>query len=124
MGWIGVDLDGTLAVHNGFVSWDHIGEPIPRMVKRVKEWIAEGVDVRIFTARAGPPCTEEQMLQCIRDWCFIHLGRVLPITNKKDFKMIALWDDRCTQVEANTGRIRGGWISEAVYEGPTSRASE
>ena len=124
-GWIGVDLDGTLAMHDGYVSWDHIGEPIPLMVERVMEWIKAGDDVRIFTARAGPPypdgVTEEMVVQNIQDWCFAHIGRVLPVTNKKDFQMIALWDDRCTQVQANTGRIRGGWVggldSDGHYHG-------
>ena len=50
-GWIGVDLDGTLAKYG---IWDgSIGEPIPLMVERVKIWIALGVEVKIFTARVG-----------------------------------------------------------------------
>lgn len=32
--------------------WNH-GDPIPAMLERVKQWIAEGRDVRIFTARAS-----------------------------------------------------------------------
>lgn len=28
-GWIGVDLDGTLAHYSGWSDPDHIGEPIP-----------------------------------------------------------------------------------------------
>jgi hypothetical protein len=31
----------------------------------------------------------------------------LPITNCKDFAMVELYDDRCVQVEANTGRLIG-----------------
>lgn len=44
-GWIGVDLDGTLAEYHG---WDdgRIGAPIPKMVQRVKQWLAEGKEVR------------------------------------------------------------------------------
>jgi hypothetical protein len=34
-GWIGVDLDATLAKYDGWKSADHIGEPIPAMVDRV-----------------------------------------------------------------------------------------
>ncbi len=41
-GWIGVDLDGTLAEYHGWVSPDNIGKPIPQMVARVKNLIAEG----------------------------------------------------------------------------------
>ena len=51
-GWIGVDLDGTLAHYNGWVDETHIGEPIQGMADRVRGWLADGIDVRIFTARA------------------------------------------------------------------------
>ncbi len=44
--WIGVDLDGTLAEYNGWVSEEHIGHPIPAMAARVKLWISQGFDVR------------------------------------------------------------------------------
>lgn len=53
-GWIGVDLDGTLATYDGWVSADHVGEPVPAMVERVQQWLAEGREVRIFTARIWP----------------------------------------------------------------------
>ena len=35
-GWIGVDLDGTLAMYDQWAGAGHIGEPIPLMVERVK----------------------------------------------------------------------------------------
>jgi hypothetical protein len=54
-GWIGVDLDGTLAHYDGWKGADHIGAPIPAMVERVKGWLAEGKTVKIFTARAYCP---------------------------------------------------------------------
>jgi hypothetical protein len=50
-GWIGVDLDGTLAYYDHWRGAEHIGEPIPAMLERVKRWLADGKDVRIFTAR-------------------------------------------------------------------------
>lgn len=53
-GWIGVDLDGTIAEYHGWVSPTHIGAPIPKMVERVKVWLSEGKEVRIFTARVFP----------------------------------------------------------------------
>lgn len=53
-GWIGVDLDGTLAVYNGWVAPTHIGEPVVPMLERVKAWLAEGREVRIMTARVYP----------------------------------------------------------------------
>ena len=52
-GWIGVDLDGTLAEYTGWKGIDHVGKPVPAMVKRVKDWIAKGQDVKVFTARVS-----------------------------------------------------------------------
>ena len=119
-GWIGVDLDGTLAEYHGWVNTFHIGKPIPAMVARVKEWLAEGADVRIFTARVDGGEIAEQMgvdadtvqrykdvpaiRTMIQDWCEIHIGVRLPVTNKKDYGMVELWDDRCVQIVPNTGK--------------------
>ena len=100
-GWIGVDLDGTLALYDGFKGSNHIGEPIPKMIERVKQWRASGLTVKIFTARADDP----KSIPYIEKWCLEHLGEILPITNVKDFDMIELWDDRCVQVIKNTGEV-------------------
>lgn len=106
-GWVGVDLDGTLAHYDKWVSEDHIGEPIPAMVARVKAWLAEGIEVRIMTARASPVTKVgrdvERSVRLIGDWCEQHLGQRLAVTCAKDYAMIELWDDRCVQVVPNTG---------------------
>lgn len=102
-GWIGVDLDGTLAHYEGWKRANDIGAPIPAMAARVHAWIAEGRTVKIFTARA---CVAEQV-QPVRDWLIRHGFGDLEVTNVKDFGMVQLWDDRCIQVEINTGRIIG-----------------
>lgn len=116
-GWIGVDLDGTLAHYAGFKGPDHIGIPIAPMVNRVKKWLSEGRDVRIFTARVdgggaaligGNPdgakfMDVEMVKKPIREWCLKHIGQELPITNVKDYGMEQLWDDRAVQVIFNTG---------------------
>ncbi len=99
-GWIGVDLDGTLAHYTGWRGADHIGEPIPAMLARVKAWVSEGTTVKIFTARA---CIPEQV-EPIRDWLETHGIGGLEITNVKDFSMVELWDDRCVRVVMNTGQ--------------------
>lgn len=107
MGWIGVDLDGTLAHYDGWKGIDHIGEPVPAMLERVKAWLAEGKDVRIFTARVCPNQDGRKLEQAkwwIEVWCLKHVGQRLPITHEKDFAMVELWDDRAVQVEPNTGR--------------------
>ena len=98
-GWIGVDLDGTLARYDGWYGPAHIGEPIESMVERVHKWIAEGVEVRIFTARASVP----EYVPFVEKWLKKNGLPPLKVTNVKDFKMIVLWDDRCVEVGTNTG---------------------
>lgn len=104
MGWIAVDLDGTLAYYDIWRGEDHIGKPIPDMAFRVKKWLIEGKDVRIFTARASVP----SQIPFIEKWCETHFGRKLPVTNVKDFAMIELWDDRAIQIIPNTGKRADG----------------
>lgn len=112
-GWIGVDLDGTIAMYP--VPIDTVGEPIPLMVERVKQWLAEGIEVRIVTARVGQcdrvnpdgvaddaEFARRQRLM-IEQWCLKHIGRMLRITASKDFEMMQLWDDRAVEVKTNTG---------------------
>lgn len=105
MGWIGVDLDGTLAYYDGKKKHRHdIGGPIPPMLARVKKWLNEGKDVRIVTARFGHTGEDHDLaVTAIQNWCRDHIGRTLPITDRKDFMMEELWDDRAVQVEKNTG---------------------
>ncbi len=109
-GWVGVDLDGTLAKYDQWRGELHIGEPIPLMVNRIKEWRKRGIEVRIFTARVstGAGDRAESNLDAIRhsieQWCLLHIGEKLSVTCCKDFGMIELWDDRCVQVMRNTGK--------------------
>lgn len=109
-GWIGVDLDGTLAHYDGWKGPFHIGAPVEPMLARVRVWLAHGQEVRIFTARVySPPDDEtrrkeaEEARGAIMAWCLEHLGQIIPVTNIKDFGMIALWDDRAISVVPNQG---------------------
>lgn len=118
-GWIAVDLDGTLAEYHGWPADGSIGAPVPAMVERVKGWLAEGKDVRIFTARVWPLGTTDsayfgatgdrtnqahEQHYRITEWLKEHIGRAVPVTCVKDFSMIELWDDRAVQVRPNTGQ--------------------
>src|ERR1700749_1988445 len=95
--WIGVDLDGTLAEYTGWMGPEHIGAPISLMAERVKRWVAEGRDVRIFTARVSHDGTPERVLDAerarvaIERWCRHRLLLDLRITNVKDYAMVELW---------------------------------
>lgn len=120
-GWIGVDLDGTLAHYTGWTGWNGFGAPIPKMVERVRAWLREGVEVRIVTARVsvfnyktdalksetcrltGQRFSNRDMINAIQDWTEKHVGQRLKVTCSKDLMMIELWDDRAIQVVANTG---------------------
>lgn len=100
-GWIGVDLDGTLAYHAGGMG---IGAPIPKMMARVKQWIAEGKTVKIMTARASEPV----LIPDVQLWCEQQGIGGLEVTNQKDFAMLELWDDRAIQVIPNVGTRADG----------------
>jgi len=115
-GWIGIDLDGTLAVYDGWNS-GKIGRPVPDMMRKVKGMLATGERVKIMTARvstsqekgidSGEHASEEfvaEQHKMINDWCIEHVGKSLEVTSVKDFNMIKLYDDRCITVLENTGR--------------------
>lgn len=120
--WIGVDLDKTLAVYSGEKQSLQIGAPVPKMLARVKAMLACGEDVRIFTARvdgglvalaSGEPAGEQYrdipaIRAAIEAWCLEHVGKVLPITNVKDYGMKELWDDKAIGVIPNTGERTDG----------------
>jgi hypothetical protein len=108
-GWIGVDLDGTLAFYSGWQGPTHIGPPVPAMLARVKQWIAEGKEVRIFTARVSTPNLMERMAieMAIEAWCYEVGLPKLQTTCIKDFDMITLYDDRAVHVIPNTGECLG-----------------
>lgn len=99
--WIGVDLDGTLAQYDGWRGFDKIGKPVPVMLARVKHWLKNGYTVKIFTARAAFP---EQGIPPVKQWLEENGLPELEVTNKKDFSMIELWDDRAVQVVENSGK--------------------
>ena len=115
-GWIGVDLDGTLAEYSGWTPGS-IGSPVPAMVERVKAWLAEGIEVRIFTARVACSCLVndsgqsdnhpfvEEQRWLINNWSMKHIGQALKVTATKDFAMVELWDDRAVTVKFNTGQV-------------------
>jgi hypothetical protein len=113
-GWIGVDLDATLAHYDGWRGPDHIGEPIPEMMARVRRWLDQGWEVRIFTARAS----QADQIPPIRAWLEQHGIGHLVITCSKDFAMVELWDDRCVQVIPNTGRAVEGSRPRSEEEQP------
>jgi hypothetical protein len=109
--WIGVDLDGTLAVYAEWNGPCSIGPIIPLMKDRILEWLSSGqVEVKIMTARvcsSQPEGFAGKARKAIQDWLEENGLPRLDVTAEKDFKMIELWDDRAVQVEHNTGKAVG-----------------
>jgi len=102
--WIGVDLDGTLARYDGWKGYEHIGEPVPLMMDIVKEHLANGETVKIFTARAADP----EGIPPVRAWLEKNDLAGLDITNQKDQNMTMLYDDRAAKVVENMGVVLEG----------------
>ncbi len=108
-GWVGVDLDGTLAHYDGWRGHDHIGPPIQKMLERVLDWLEEGRTVKIFTARVSDRSCEigsvnvADVTVIIHAWCIKHGLPALEVTCEKDMGMVELWDDRAVRVHHNTG---------------------
>ena len=108
--WVGVDLDGTLAeagglyTENGCYDLTHVGKPVQAILTLVKDLLAAGVQVKIFTARvefgAG-------IYRPIEIWMGMQGLPCLPITNKKDLRCVGLVDDIAFGVAWNQGRLRG-----------------
>lgn len=107
--WIGVDFDETLRRYDG--------SAIEPMVARVKQWLSEGIGVRIITARMCPYAANtewaaknggasvEEQEAYVKAWCLENIGVELPVQWGKGPGMIAQWDDKVVTVEANTGRV-------------------
>lgn len=98
-GWIGVDLDGTLAHFDGKYDPAVIGAPIAPMLARVRQMIETGWTVKIMTARAADLSNHA----VIHAWLLEHGLPILEVTDRKDFDMVWLWDDRAIAVATNTG---------------------
>lgn len=123
-GWVGFDLDGTLAKYDHWRGLMHIGEPIWPTVYRIKFFLMLGIEVRIFTARMSPGedstgATAQDFEALLQVWLMSVCGLpALKATNTKDYDMLELYDDRAVQVEFNTGRLIGhSTRAESYHEG-------
>lgn len=108
-GWVGCDLDGTLAQHTTWRGEAYIGPPIPEAVDRIKKLMASGWTIKILTARMSEknPEAKEITRRAISRWTLEHVGIALEAVSEKDYAMVALYDDRAIQVELNTGKVLG-----------------
>jgi hypothetical protein len=128
--WYGYDLDKTLAYYDKWRDELHIGPPVPAMIAHVKEKLAAGKRVKIFTARiADPDLSDDEraiITKVIMLWSKEYVGVELEVTCEKDSAMVHLYDDRAEGVVANMGithraMIEGLW---AVIMDVANRTSE
>ena len=105
--WVGIDLDGTLAEYRGFEGHEHIGKPVPAMLELVRGLLADDIKVKIFTARvSGGVADAERARHYVKKWLKEKCGITdMEVTCIKDRFMVELYDDRCIQVELNTGKL-------------------
>jgi hypothetical protein len=109
-GWVGCDLDRTLAHYDRWRSVEHVGAPLGPMVERVRQVLAAGqYEVRVMTARVSPishpPDSVRDARHHIELWCREQFGTRLEVTCEKDADMVELWDDRAVGVEPNVGTL-------------------
>jgi len=111
---IALDIDKTLTeLEDGDIErygHEYFGVPIPEMVERVKQAMAEGAEVWFFTARVTPfDESYQQWVEATESYVFITqlslklFGKILPVTNIKLRRFTQFWDDRGRQVIENTG---------------------
>jgi hypothetical protein len=107
--WDGFDLDKTVAFFDTWKGPTHIGAPIPAMIEKIKQTIAEGRIAKIFTARVSytDPRVNEECRKAIKAFCLEHVGVELEVTNIKDMGMRNLYDDRAWRVLENQGVVVG-----------------
>lgn len=120
--WYGFDLDGTLAYTDGkHDDFTKIGEPIPAMIIIIKEYIASGKMVKIFTARYSRRDECPGIIPAIEEWCEKYIGKKLEITNVKTPGCKQIFDDRAVTVCRNNGVLNARYIDdhlESYFSGP------
>ena len=112
--WIGVDLDGTLALYGEWHGIEHIGDPVPKVVWLVRKLMDKGYNVKVFTARVsnGP-----EAIPPIQTWVKKHIGVDLDVTNVKTPGCILMIDDRATHCTFNSGHTHIREIEKILCRG-------
>jgi hydroxymethylpyrimidine pyrophosphatase-like HAD family hydrolase len=95
-----LDFDKTLAVRNKGDSVFKCGPAIPKMVDRVKQWLADGHKVLIFTARSG-----DAQIRPVKQFLKDNGLPDLEVTNIKGSRGDWFYDDKAVPVRRNTGEL-------------------
>ena len=123
-----VDFDGTLAHFDRWRGPNNFGRPISSMIKKVKDFIRNGDEVVIFTARLTPSKKYKiedigLMKQGIERWCVRNLGKKLRITNTKGNADV-IYDDRCQKIIQNTGLTEAEFLGTILKSELKSKRSK
>lgn len=112
--YILVDFNGTLAKHDkGAKIFDDegkplIGEPIKRMVDRVRKRIDKGMRVKIQCGTVGAGGEKgAKMAEAIKAWAKEHIGHDLEVTGTITPRCLEVWNDKARKVVRNEGRFDG-----------------
>ena len=119
--WYGFDIDGTIADNSAHTfGMGKIGKPVKPMCDLMKKLHAQGRCVKIFTARlsdvGSDPSSQQAVKEHIWKWCDENLGFRPEITDRKDYMMECLYDDRAKQVVRNTGECLEDLYKKLVEE--------
>jgi hypothetical protein len=112
---IAVDFDGTISFYehdhaDGGYDPSKVGEPIPRMCDRVREWLADGDEVVVLTARVWSGHSAEEIAvarKAVGAFCLEQFGRELEVTSEKDPHIEVIYDDKAVGVTKNLGGLVG-----------------
>lgn len=111
--WLAVDLDGTLAVYNGWSGEDHIGDLVLPVAEKIKQRVNDGWKVAIFTARvSGQPAEAAHAEGIIWRWLEDNniANFISGITANKHKHFREFWDDRAIAVVKNHGIFTEEWL--------------
>ena len=114
-----VDLDGTLAFYDVWRGPTVIGNPIPRMVQKVKGWLSNGDKVIVFTTRISPKSSFTKPEECaaakkaVEEWCVKYIGVPLEVTSEKGFFDI-VYDDKAEHIVPDTGKTSEETLLETI----------
>lgn len=106
-GHICFDFDRTIAVRYSGDSIFKLGAPIPKMLALMRSYIEAGRKVKILTARSP------QQYEAIRKWLKAQGLPDIEITNVKDSRMDALYDDKGVGINENSGVTHVDMLNEA-----------
>jgi len=105
---IAVDWDGTFVEYREYRGAGVYGAPVLLMVERVRQWLKDGHEVLIHTARVS---VEHEPSRIIKEMQSIEATLIdlelpsLHVTANKYTRIAEFWDDRSVCVKKNTGCI-------------------